>query len=154
MMQDNLILENAKLPKVVVPVVSGEACFEKQYLCTYCRFCFNSEKDLVNHLTVGIPGTQIKKVSEKVSYVCRDCRMTFNSFFDVNQHYDKIHLKLKIFSCPTCDKSFKDKHALKFHTQQVHDSSKRVKCESCLKTYFNKYSLKIHLEKCQKQSRS
>lgn len=136
------------LPKVVFPAVVGEFCSENQYLCTHCKIIFSLEKDLIIHLTVGIPGAKIQKIRERVSYICEGCGLNFFSYLDVKQHYDKVHLKINSFPCPTCGKSFKDKYSVKFHSRYMHDKSKRFECQICSKVYFNKYSHKVHLSKC------
>ena len=97
------------------------------------------------NIDLGIPPDESKS-SELVQ--CTKCKKTFKGVKGFNQHYGKMHRRLKKHSvCKLCGSAFKNKYILRFHMKQVHSQATKVACPTCGVILYNKYMLPKHIQK-------
>ena len=76
-----------------------------------------------------------------------DCQNTFTRPFNLNSHYETIHLNMKKFAChyPDCMVQFGRKHDLTRHLKSVHCNQKSFRCSTCNKLFARSDALKKHI---------
>ena len=84
-------------------------------------------------------------MSYKSKYKCDLCPYRYNSHVRYQDHYNNMHLDLKLYDCEICGKTFGSKDTLRNHHKNVHEENSVVhQCDICdykAKTYS---CLKIH----------
>lgn len=77
----------------------------KKFKCLECDFESNNATSLSNHVKYMHPGDESKH-----PFACQKCAKTFPYASGLQQHVDKVHLKLKSFVCEKCGKGFNSKN--------------------------------------------
>merc|ERR1712062_304964 len=74
---------------------------EKKHKCTYedCEFESNNATSVANHIKYMHPSDSMQH-----PFACDKCAKTFPYASGLQQHVDKVHLKLKSFICEQCGK--------------------------------------------------
>ena len=87
-----------------------------------------------------------KKESKKKSYSCDQCGAKLITAFNLQQHVNSVHLKLKTFKCDyeNCEFTCSQKQNLKHHVEGVHEHLKSFNCEICDKVFQQTNHLKVH----------
>ena len=94
-----------------------------------------------------------KQKSSKKSYSCDQCKKHFTKAFNLQQHINGVHLKIKAFKCEyeNCEFSCSQKQNLKqhisaLHYSGVHEQLKLFACEDCDQIFKKMNHLKVHKE--------
>lgn len=74
--------------------------------------------------------------------ICQECGKHFPKA-DFKRHYERIHLKLKNYSCDNCDYRCYLKNHLQTH-MVTHTRDRRYKCEDCEKTFATRSQVSLH----------
>ena len=87
---------------------------EKKYKCTYedCEFESNNATSVANHIKYMHPSDSMQH-----PFACDKCAKTFPYASGLQQHVDKVHLKLKSFICEQCGKGFNSR--IEFNEHQA-----------------------------------
>ena len=108
----------------------------KEKVCQYCGASF-SITALTNH---------VQKVHSTVNYDCEKCGLEFCSKYDLKQHVENGHPKLKVHICQHCGQSFSSVFNMKAHVERVHLGIKNFSCNECNWSSYEKVKLKMHKE--------
>ena len=139
----------------------------KVWECDSCDMKFNTNKELQLHKqneheadkypfkcphcpkrakTENYLNQHIERVHLKIkNFKCSECGKEFYSKPELDVHYKSVHLKMKPFECETCHKRFPTESHLKAHISRVHNEIKNVICEFCGKAFHQEYELKVHI---------
>ena len=66
-------------------------------------------------------------------------------------HYERVHLKLKRFSCNICDFGFYSRAGLTRHKDGVHLKLKPEKCDNCQYAAYTKREVLVHIKRAHKR---
>jgi len=100
------------------------------FVCDSCGKSFKLKQSLKMHCLSEHSNIEDQ---EKYKIQCHHPGCNFASLQKraVEEHFERIHLKLKKFLCSHCPKSFYNKMRLDEHTNGVHLNKKPFKCELC-----------------------
>ena len=133
--------------------------------CQLCDSSFVMKKSLKSHINIVHEGKkplqfhsfefkkdyESKQKSSKKSYSCDQCKKHFTKAFNLQQHINGVHLKIKAFKCEyeNCEFICSQKQNLKQHISGVHEHSEQLKlfaCEDCDQIFKKMNHLKVHKE--------
>lgn len=77
---------------------------------------------------------------------CSDCGYVTRKRVDFENHMNKIHLKIKPYSCDMCSRTFCGKSRLTEH-MRTHSTAGSCYCSYCGKRFANKVCLKMHVRR-------
>ncbi|KAF4517566.1 hypothetical protein B566_EDAN005130 [Ephemera danica] len=97
-----------------------------------------------------------RKNDSEGRYLCEECGNMFSNFYNLNEHFQRVHperleeakrRKLKYFKCDLCTfctprAAFLQRHMLAAHLPA--EKPKDWTCEECNKTFLDKYGLSQH----------
>ena len=113
------------------------------FVCDSCGKSFKLKQSLKMHCLSEHSNVEDQ---EKYKIQCHHPGCNFASLQKraVEEHFERIHLKLKKFLCSHCPKSFYNKMRLDEHTNGVHLNKKPFKCELCnFATAYRAYVMSI-----------
>lgn len=126
---------------------------DKQYRCVRCSRPFDTQTDLIDHITKDEPPPALNDslpplqylpslhAPPKPIYECDICGGTFMSKVRLEKHLDN-HVSVKL-DCDTCGRHFKTIDVLRRHMYS-HASHKAFQCNHCDKAYMHMSSLQEH----------
>ena len=71
--------------------------------------------------------------------------MAYNISYNLKNHIDRVHKKLKPFSCEICGDCFTSKLGMQQHVKSIHQGIKEYVCHICAKAYSQKTGLTQHM---------
>merc|ERR550519_1109212 len=83
----------------------------------------------------------LKTESKRAVFNCDECPKQLSSVYNVQQHKQIVHLRLKPYDCNNCAKSFSNSANLDKHTR-THTGEKPFTCQECLHTFARRSNLK------------
>ncbi|XP_077298002.1 uncharacterized protein LOC143919443 isoform X2 [Arctopsyche grandis] len=105
-----------------------------QYMCHLCTQCFNTKRNLCNHLD-----------THANRYTCRLCNKVVISKQNIILHmyteHDETNKEIK---CNLCQKIYKNRYTYAKH-MRIHNSTREYKCHLCHKVFLWKDNLNRHL---------
>lgn len=87
-----------------------------------------------------------KEPKIKEFHNCDKCEYSTKSRLSLDNHINRVHLKIKPFTCTFCNKSFCGKIRLLEHLK-THSENNSCFCSYCGKKYANKVCLKMHVRR-------
>ena len=118
--------------------------------CLSCGISFSDKNYLEEHLypASGRASMCKGKVLERMvgrPYPCQLCSKAYNKPYQLTQHVNSIHNKLRMFPCGQCDKTFVTDSGRKQHVKSFHEAV-RVSCEAegCGKTFASEGHMRRH----------
>mmetsp|Transcript_16731 Transcript_16731/g.16639 ORF Transcript_16731/g.16639 Transcript_16731/m.16639 type:complete len:174 (+) Transcript_16731:14-535(+) len=84
-------------------------------------------------------------LTQSVWFCCiyPNCSNHYNTKFNLKQHIENVHLKLKKYQCKYCQKLLISKQNLKEHLN-IHTESTPFKCKICEKSFRQASQLSLH----------
>ncbi len=86
-----------------------------------------------------------KKKLHSGLYKCVQCEYSFSSAKDLQNHVDRVHLKIKRKKCEFCDISYFSEIDLFIHIRS-HTGKRPFGCERCFKCYTSSNSISHHVK--------
>ena len=83
---------------------------------------------------------------ENKAIKCDTCQKIFSYRWDLKNHLNTVHNKVKKHKCDVCFKPFAKLYNLKVHVTTIHDREKRFKCEFCDKCFSQKSHQVRHVD--------
>ena len=101
-----------------------------KFTCDQCGQSFAQKESFKMHCLREHSNPQ-EREKHKTSCHFPDC--TYSSFWkrSVEEHYERVHLKIKKFECHQCGKTFSYRRKMEEHINGVHLNLKPYKCDVC-----------------------
>jgi len=84
----------------------------------------------------------VKKRGEE--HPCSDCGARFRRKYELNRHFQSVHIGVRKHACDICLKSFTQASHVRVHIETVHNKSKTCTCELCGQSFGTKHKLVRH----------
>lgn len=86
-----------------------------------------------------------KNFIEVIMFCCmyNNCYKHYNTKFNLKQHIENVHLKIKKYQCKYCKKMLISKQNLKEHLN-IHTESMPFRCNGCEKSFRQASQLSLH----------
>lgn len=81
---------------------------------------------------------------------CPYCGQVFKRGYDLSQHVNAVHLKIKSFDCSDCKKRFAHKGTLSKHHKTVHLGLRPYSCSHCGHRFSEKGNVNKHMQRTAK----
>eukprot|EP00737_Agarophyton_chilense_P004076 gb/GEZJ01004963.1/.p1 GENE.gb/GEZJ01004963.1/~~gb/GEZJ01004963.1/.p1 ORF type:complete len:199 (-),score=7.84 gb/GEZJ01004963.1/:373-969(-) len=81
---------------------------------------------------------------------CQECGQNFKRAYDLTQHINAVHLKLKQFCCARCKKRFAHKGTLSKHQKTVHLGLRPFSCAHCGQRFSERGNVNKHVQRTAK----
>ncbi|OXA45310.1 zinc finger protein 836 [Folsomia candida] len=120
---------------------------ERPFSCKvpHCGFASGQKSNLTSHEWTHDKGG--------ATLQCASCPKKFLTRYSLTTHENRVHLKLKPFTCKLCGKGCGDPGGLKIHISGFHLQEKPHKCGDCGAEFTVKCSLDKHWESRHAESR-
>ncbi|XP_059059135.1 zinc finger protein 91-like isoform X2 [Achroia grisella] len=86
----------------------------------------------------------VRVQTNKEDRKCLVCEKTFDSKFRRDDHYNSVHMGLRLYPCEICNKNFAQMASLYTHLK-THTGIKNFVCSYCDRRFLAKANLKTHL---------
>lgn len=158
----NLQLHMEKVHQMTEQLTTFAEDLPETHKCSQCPREFTNEKSLYSHIedhqierermekernlfNNKVPNSVNDKPPDnsEVKATCPQCNKTFRRLFNMRTHVNRVHNKVKPFTCNTCDKAFATNSDLKQH-MVVHGQGKMFSCEICNRQFSNRDSIILH----------
>lgn len=106
------------------------------------RSAEKSQSNLVEQRQCGESRKEVRKEA-----VCSVCRMVFKRKYDLTQHMNAVHYKLRPFKCPRCALAFAHKGTLSKHVRTVHYRERPFVCEHCHQRFSERGNVNKHKQR-------
>lgn len=90
---------------------------------------------------------QIQRRSGGERFTCSTCSTNFKRKYDLVQHINAVHEKLKPHLCTVCNQAFAHKGTLSKHIRTVHMREKPFICEHCDQRFSERGNLNKHQQR-------
>ena len=99
---------------------------------------------LLDSVTNSKDSVSINKSKRRLE--CKICSKPICSDYNMKQHIDRVHKKVKPFKCQLCSKAFGYQTVLNLHIDIVHKKLRPYQCETCLKSFGQIVHLNSHVD--------
>jgi hypothetical protein len=99
---------------------------------------------LLDSVTNSKDSVSINKSKRRLE--CKICSKPICSDYNMKQHIDRVHKKVKPFRCQLCSKAFGYQTVLNLHIDVVHKKLRPYQCETCLKSFGQIVHLNSHVD--------
>ena len=96
------------------------------------------------HVEVALKAKKAKKNTGR--HACNQCNYTTDRLFDMRNHINAVHLKLRPFKCSECELFFTQKCHLTSHNKCVHEHVKSFVCPKCNRAFSVKANMARHIK--------
>lgn len=111
---------------------------KNQFSCPKCEMSTDSRFLLYEHFEKDhFPGDKSARIA------CDDCDSTFTRPGNLSVHRKMVHHKF-MWTCKICEKSFKKRYQMNNHVNRLHNKVKAFECHVCGMKYRYQTSLQIH----------